>query len=315
MNKKTLRIDEIQPEQRKTSVIQQFEEMNIHEAFVLSHNSDPKPLLLAVKAQVGSTFTWLYEENGPENWKVRVEKVADPNFTKSLAELVSEDFRKADVFLKAGIDFCCHGQQKIVEACADSDIDAAEIVSQLMELDKKPSRDIHEFNNWSLGFLADYIVNIYHGYVRKSMPELLELSGKVYSVHGSEHPELEHIYKLVRSMSFELDKHMKKEENEIFPYIYVLSEAESNHEIDFISNHKTRSNDWHIELHEEHEEAGGAMKKIRQLTNDFALPPDACTAYKLLYSRLSEFEGHLYKHVHLENNILFPKAQQLEKQV
>jgi regulator of cell morphogenesis and NO signaling len=169
------------------------------------------------------------------------------------------------------------------------------------------------YNDWSLSFLADYIVNTHHSYVSKSLPELRTYATKVAKVHGAHHPELIPVRQLVEDINEELTGHMVKEENILFPFIKQLEAAKSNGKKVEPSGFGTVENPINMMEHE-HEAVGKNLEKIRVLTNNYALPEDACASYKLLFKMLEEFESDLFIHIHLENNILFPKALKLEKQ-
>ncbi|HQO88177.1 MAG TPA: hemerythrin domain-containing protein, partial [Bacteroidia bacterium] len=169
-------------------------------------------------------------------------------------------------------------------------------------------------NDWNLDFLADYIVNTHHTYVKNNLPEISGYAAKVARVHGSNHPELLRINQLVEAISSEFSSHLVKEEQVLFPYIKRMVEAKNNKES--VQQSSFGSVKGPINMMEiEHESAGKNMSEIRTLSNDFTLPEDACASYSLLFRLLEEFEEDLHTHVHLENNILFPKALALEKEL
>jgi regulator of cell morphogenesis and NO signaling len=153
-------------------------------------------------------------------------------------------------------------------------------------------------------------VNTHHSYVKKYLPEIRGYAAKVAKVHGGAHPELATIQTLVETLNAELLGHLHKEEAILFPFIKRLVKVEPGQNA--FSPFGTIQNPISV-MELEHETAGGILEKIRALTNNYTLPADACASYSLLYRMLDEFENDLHTHVHLENNILFPKALALEK--
>jgi regulator of cell morphogenesis and NO signaling len=219
----------------------------------------------------------------------------------SIGELVAIDFRAASVFKEAGIDFCCGGKMTVEQACINKGLDRAEVEKKLAELSSAPADSIHNFNEWDLGFLCDYIVNTHHRFVLKSMPELVHYTEKLSSVHGERHPELSEVAALFSEINRELLSHLKNEEEVFFPAIkeYLKSGSADSREtiLDQIKK-----------LSGEHEFAGGAMDKINSVTNGYDVPADGCNTYNVTFRLLEQFEDDLHVHVHLENNIVFPKA-------
>ena len=168
------------------------------------------------------------------------------------------------------------------------------------------------FNELDPRFLVDYILNIHHAYVRKNAPLLIEFTTKVARVHGQANPEVIEIAELFKELVSELELHMMKEENILFPYIKRLVAFQgSNKAWDKPPFGSVQNPISMMEM--EHEHAGNAMAEIRKLSNHFTPPEHACTTYRVSYLKLKEFEEDLHKHVHLENNILFPKASALEQ--
>lgn len=221
---------------------------------------------------------------------------------KTVGEIVAEDYRTAQVLRSHGLDFCCGGGRTLEKACSSKRIDVEQIISELEALDDSDNTG-DNYNEWSLDFLTDYIVNNHHSYVRKMLPELNFYAEKVARVHGQRHPELLDILQNVRVLSEEMTGHMEKEEVELFPQIKNLVRNSVKGEVkDFIVE----------ALEDEHDKAGALMEKIEELTNGFNPPEDACASYRVLFQNLEGFQQDLHKHVHLENNILFPKALKFE---
>lgn len=219
----------------------------------------------------------------------------------TIGEIVAADFRAAEIFKKEGIDFCCGGKKSLDSACNEKAIDPSLLVKQLKELKNIPVSQTQSFNDWELSFLADYIVNIHHKYVIKSLPELVFYTQKIASVHGLHHPELIEIADLFGKINAELLQHLKKEEEVLFPAIKVILNSNSSEAKATIISEISR-------MSGEHEFAGGAMDKINEITSNYLVPDDGCNTYNLTFKLLQQFEDDLHIHVHLENNILYPKA-------
>lgn len=226
---------------------------------------------------------------------------------QTIGEIVAQDYRTAGVFKQFGIDFCCGGKRPLKEACEEKGIDTGAVEQALAILQQQSSALQTSYQDWAADFLADYIVNRHHAYVRKAIPEITAFAEKVARVHGKRHPETLEIFYNWQALASELSTHLLKEENILFPYIKQLTNSNENTMPPFGSVQNP------VRMMEmEHEDAGELMRTIRTLSNDFTPPQDACTTYRVLFSFLAEFESDLHEHIHLENNILFPKAIKLE---
>ena len=223
---------------------------------------------------------------------------------KLLGEIVVDDFRTAEIFMNAGIDFCCGGKKTLQKACEEKALDLNSVEAQIDELKALPTLPSQNFNEWSLDFLSDYIVNTHHKYVLKTLPELVFYTQKISDVHGLHHPELVEVAKLFAQINTELLQHLKNEEEVLFPAIKEVLKSNSPQAKATIHSEIER-------MSEEHEFAGGAMDHINVITNGYALPEDACNSYGVAFKLLQQFEDDLHIHVHLENNILYPKALKL----
>lgn len=222
----------------------------------------------------------------------------------SIGEIVATDFRTAEIFKNAGIDFCCGGKKSLKNACDEKSINPSILIEQLKELENIPATQTQNFNNWELSFLSDYIVNTHHKYVLKSLPELVFYTQKIAKVHGSHHPELIEIADLFGKISAELIQHLQKEEEVLFPAIKDVLKNNSSESRSIITSEIKR-------MSSEHEFAGGAMDKINEITLGYKVPQDGCNTYNVAFKFLKQFEDDLHVHVHLENNILYPKALNL----
>jgi len=225
---------------------------------------------------------------------------------KTIGEIVANNFRTAEIFKNAGIDFCCGGKKSLGESCIEKGIDIENIQEKLMEAEQMPVEFSQNFNEWDLVFLCDYIVNTHHKFVSKSLPELSFYTMKIATVHGNNHPELREIEEIFAKIKLELEQHLKNEEEVLFPAIKEVISSKSTEAKSKIVTEITRMSD-------EHEFAGGAMDKINDISKNYALPVDACNTYQVTFKLLKQFEDDLHVHVHLENNILYPKAIKLTK--
>lgn len=232
----------------------------------------------------------------------------------TVGELVSQDWRKAEVFKKYGIDFCCGGKQSVEEACARKGVDPTQVETELREIESKGITNAQNFNAWELDFLADYIINNHHSYVKEAIPFIDELCHKVSRVHGDYHPELLEIEKHAADVIDELTQHMRKEEMILFPYIKKLVEASRNNTSIQSPPFGTIANPINM-MEAEHTSAGSSMESIETLSNHFTPPQEACMSYRVLFAKFQEFLQDLHQHIHLENNILFPKALKLEQEL
>lgn len=230
----------------------------------------------------------------------------------TIGEYVAKDFRTAAIFSKYGIDFCCKGNRTIEEACDKKDIDTNELMEQLNTVLTTKNDNTIDFKSWPLDLLADYIEKTHHRYVEEKTQILLPFLDKLCKVHGANHPELFEINELFIGCAGELAQHMKKEELILFPFIKKMVKATLTDELIVQPNFGTIKNPIAMMM-EEHEAEGDRFVKIASLTNNYTPPEDACNTYRVTYAMLADFEQDLHKHIHLENNILFPSATLLEK--
>lgn len=221
-----------------------------------------------------------------------------------LGELVTDDFRIAGIFKNAGIDFCCGGKKTLEQACREKNIDLKSIEEEIRAIEQTPALSNVNFKDWEPGFLADYIINTHHKYVLKTLPDLIFYTRKIASVHGPQHHELIEVAKLFEEISKELLQHLQKEEEVLFPAIKLAIQKSTPELRSIISSEISR-------MSNEHEFAGGAMDKINELTAGYLVPEDGCNSYQVAFKLLRQFEDDLHIHVHLENNILYPRALKL----
>lgn len=232
---------------------------------------------------------------------------------KTVADYVTENIKTAHVFKKYGIDFCCGGNITLEKACVKKNINIEELEEELSQVDVV--RDlIEDYDKWDLDFLMIYIENVHHTYVRESIPLISQYANKVAKVHGHHYQEVVIVNQLFHELANELSAHLQKEEQVLFPFIKQLIHSKKEGEKNILPSFGTVNNP--IKMMEyEHESAGDIFKEISRLTNNYNPPAQACNTFKALYAKLEEFEQDLHKHIHLENNILHPKAIRLEKEV
>lgn len=231
--------------------------------------------------------------------------------TLTIKEIVTQDFQTAAIFEKHSLDFCCRGGKTIDEACREKGIAPESAFTELTRVAPTTQAETSRYTQWSPDFLIDYIVANHHSYVTKMIPVMYTHTQKVASVHGEHHPEVIRIAEIFKGVAEELTRHMQKEELMLFPYIKHLVDVSRNK----VTLHKppfgSAQNPIRMMM-QEHQQAGDEMYEIRALSNSYAPPEDACTTYRVTYQELQEFERDLHQHVHLENNILFPAAVQIE---
>ncbi len=306
-----LNVTVLEPRQKHPTIFARFDELAGGETLTILNDHDPKPLYYQLLGERGNIFNWEYLEQGPVWWRVNISKRKSGESDETVGQIAAKDLRKAEIFKKYDIDFCCGGKKTIKEACAEKGLDVTKVEQELQQADKIPTSRPLPFNDWSADFLADYIVNTHHSYIKKNLPEIVGYAAKVNGVHGSHHPELATIKNLVDEINAELTAHMAKEERILFPYIKELANAGKNGS--YSKQFGTVQQPVNV-MHMEHESVAELIHEIKHLSNNFALPEDACATYALFYKMLAEFEEDLHIHIHLENNILFPKAIQLEKE-
>ncbi|MGZ3753660.1 MAG: iron-sulfur cluster repair di-iron protein [Mucilaginibacter sp.] len=310
----TLDVTVIEPRLKHPTIFDRFDLLLPGEAFIIHNDHDPKPLYYQLLAERGQIFTWDYLEKGPETWQVKIRKNTTAENAETIGEIVAKDYRKAQVFKNMGIDFCCGGKKTIAEVCEKKGINPEEVERQLALVKGENDSSETDFQKWDLGFLSDYIVNTHHRYVADNTTFIHELAQKVARVHGERHPELVQVAQLFSNIGKDLTLHMVKEEKILFPFIKELAHI-------YKTGGKVPAADFGkvsvpIQvLDAEHEQVGGDFETIRTITSNYQLPADACTSYTILFKKLEEYENDLHRHVHLESNILFPKAIQLEKEL
>lgn len=236
--------------------------------------------------------------------------IMDFNKQMKLGEIVSQNFKAARLFEKYNLDFCCKGKRSLEEACIEKQLSPDKLIEELNSIsDGSGSLQDSMFLNMSAEQLVQYIVLKHHFYVKQASPTIFAHVDRVAFKHGERFPYMIEVANIFRSVCEEMDAHMQKEELVLFPRIKELEKAAGNPEGKYLSDLSYITSP--IEMMEmEHEQAGGMMERINELTNGYTIPEGACNTFRVALAELQEFEQDLHRHVHLENNILFPKAME-----
>jgi regulator of cell morphogenesis and NO signaling len=232
-----------------------------------------------------------------------------------VSEIVKSDYRTSDVFKRYGISYCCGGQISLNEACHSLGLKHDQVLGELEAATQNIIlSNTLEFNSWPIGFLIDYITNVHHAYIYQALPSLEAGLLSFASGHRSKYPELDSVLEVFEQLSAVLASHNRHEEEIIFPYIKQIEIAyrrrESYGNLFVRTLRKPLSN-----IEHEHTKITGLLKNMRRLTNHYTFPSNACAQHQVIYRKLKEFDDDMVQHKHLENNILFPKAIEIEKEL
>lgn len=233
----------------------------------------------------------------------------------SLAQIVNSNHQAASVFEKYHLDFCCKGKRSLEQACLEQQLPVSQVTEELKKVfTSNGNQEIIDFDKMNLTQLCDYILQTHHAYVKNEMPQIYAYLQKVSSKHGERHPELYKIFQTFAAVKEEMEGHMRKEELVLFPRIKELQKVADN------ENGQLQLNIGYLQspitvMEQEHDHAGNLLNDIRIFSNDYTPPQDACTTYRLSFAALKAFEMDLHQHVHLENNILFPKSIEVFKEL
>ncbi len=231
-----------------------------------------------------------------------------------VGQLVAKDYRTAEIFSSYGIDFCCKGDRTLEEVCDKKNIKIEEILENLNEILSKKVNNPLDYQSWPLDLLVDYIEKTHHHYVEEKIPVIIQYVTKLCKVHGERHPELIVINELFTDAAGELTQHMKKEEIILFPFIKRMVKTLRQDDAVPLPHFGTVVNPISMMM-KEHDNEGERFRKIAALSSNYTPPADGCTTYRVAFSMLKEFEENLHLHIHLENNILFPKAIEMETKI
>jgi regulator of cell morphogenesis and NO signaling len=300
------------PSLKHPTVFKKFDLLEGGQSFIIVNDHDPKPLYYQLLAERGNIFSWEYLEQGPEIWKVHIKKnQAAPN-ADTVGQIAAKDIRKAEVFKKLGIDFCCGGKKSLKQACEEKGLELSAVEEALEEV--TTTRATENFDRWNLDFLVDYIYNKHHQYYYDEAPIIGELVTKVAGHHGESHPELQEVYRLYVNLAQELNSHFAKEEKVLFPFVKALVRAKQTGKTEELINQFSLSAPIQM-MESDHDAAGELLEQLSEVTSGYRPPAGACNSFQFLYKKLKDLEDDLHQHIHLENNILFPKALALEKEL
>jgi regulator of cell morphogenesis and NO signaling len=218
------------------------------------------------------------------------------------------------VFEKLGIDYCCGGHRPLAEAAAEANLTVNEVMRAIEDAksDTAARTATVDWQQESLAALVEHISTTHHVYVKTEIPRLQALAQKVAGKHGPNHPEVRQVKEVFDNLAEELSQHLTKEEQILFPYVAAMERAQITGEALPHSCFGTVQNPIRM-MFLEHDSAGDALKQLRQLTANYTAPADGCVSFKTLYQALADFEADLHQHIHKENNILFPRAVQMEE--
>jgi regulator of cell morphogenesis and NO signaling len=231
-----------------------------------------------------------------------------------LKDVILSNPAAAPILEKAGMDYCCGGKQTVGEACLKAGMPAEVLLERLREAKGQISPELKDWTTATMGELARHIVNKHHSYVREANPRISDHLAKVAQKHGDNHPETQRIQDLFEVLANELMQHMQKEEMIVFPYVEQMSAAAESGTKLHPPFFGTVQNPVAMMI-KEHDSAGELIGQIKELSGSFTAPADACTTFALVYRELEEYDHDLRLHIHLENNILFPRAVEMEAQI
>ena len=312
----TMELDarEIKPPEKHQTIFNKYDDLQAGEQFVLVNDHDPKPLFNQFHKQRTGRFTWEYLEQGPEVWRVAIGKPGNLS-EPTVAEIVAHDFRTASIFKRHGIDFCCGGNQTLSQASESAGIETRELLAELNTTQPQAGTvSLDRFGDWSIELLISYILENHHNWLKARIPEMQPVMKKVAKVHGEHHPELIQIADIFQSVVDDLIPHLQKEEIILFPYVQKLVVAKTSGEAaprPFFGSVANPISG----MEADHETVGELMASLRKLSADYRIPEDACGSYRMVYQFLEELEADLHQHIHLENNILFPRVRDLASEL
>jgi regulator of cell morphogenesis and NO signaling len=231
--------------------------------------------------------------------------------TQTVREIAQTQPSSIRVFEQFGIEYCCGGGERLIEACAAKDVDVDAVISALEAAARNENPQEKDWTNESLASLMKHIVATHHAYCKNELPRLSGLAMKVVKAHGGTSPELVLIRAKVAELAEELTGHLAEEELRVFPMILKLEAEKVSAGIESAESRVSVGNPLAL-LIQEHDHAGVLLAEVRSLSHDFNAPEYACSTYHAFFEGLKEFERDLHRHVHLENNILFPRAIELE---
>src|SRR5687768_3171735 len=248
-----------------------------------------------------------------KNMFIQIYKIEPFSF---VTDIVTRDYRTAEIFRKYEIDYCCGGKWPLDIICQNKNLDTGNIIKELNNVMwQATSNAAIDFDSWNIDFLADYILNVHHSYLKKAVPETKEQVNKFLEDHRKKFPKLEEIEVILNRFLKEFPPHMKQEEEIFFPYIKLIYHAYINHESYARLLIRTLRKPLEEVMQKEHENTGSGLRRLRMITANYTPPANACMTHKITFAKLEELDKDLVQHIHLESNILFPKAIAMEQEL
>jgi regulator of cell morphogenesis and NO signaling len=221
-----------------------------------------------------------------------------------IGDIVARFPKAGDIFKHYNVDFCCGGNRPLAEAISEQKLNASEVLGQLnaayANMQAASEQQDRDWQQAAYGEFIDHVVHTHHGYLHRELPKIRELTTKILRVHGGNHRELAKVHKLFHLLKMDLEEHLIKEEEQLFPAIKAYEQQPSSAQLQ-------NAAELIEELESEHTAAGDILKEMRQITDQYRVPDDGCPTYRLTYDKLQELEADLFQHIHLENNIMFPR--------
>ncbi|MUK90241.1 iron-sulfur cluster repair di-iron protein [Ornithinibacillus sp. L9] len=217
------------------------------------------------------------------------------------AEIIKVFPKASDLFKQRRIDFCCGGDRPLSEVFIEKNIEASSVLTELNTAYEKWQKEDHEITDWDAiapSKLIDHIIHTHHAYLDEELAPLGQFVTKIFRVHGETDPHLKELHRLFHELKLELEEHTAKEETEVFP---LIKEYETSPNAELLEKIHIANGG----LEEEHDAAGDILKRMREITDDFSPPVNACNSYRITYARLADLESDTFQHIHLENNVLF----------
>lgn len=307
-----LDVTRIPPPSKHQVIFEYFDGLEPGASIRILNDHDPRPLYYQLIAERGRNFQWTYFQSGPEVWEIEIRK---NQAGITVGEIAAADIRKAEVFKKYGIDFCCGGKKTIAQVCTEKHIDK-EALQEELDGCMKSEEDVIplQFNRWRADSLADYIYNQHHVFYYETKEEIDELCEKVTAKHAIHFPQLAIVESLWKQLKADLETHFAREEKVLFPLIKALEKARFSKDSEVLGNLPSLKEAMQV-MEADHEVAGELLGLIRKETGNFIPPANSCNTTRFYYLKLKDLDADLHQHVHLENNILFPKVLQLEEEL
>jgi regulator of cell morphogenesis and NO signaling len=301
----------IGPRLKHPVILEKFDALRPENAMVIVDDHDPGLLYYLLLTKRGRAFQWKVSENGPAIWRIEIIKKATSSDGETIGMIVSGDYRKAQVLKSLDIDFSCSGNKTIEQACEEKGLSYEDVQLQLAEIDSVAPEKETNYLNWDIAFLTNYIIEFHHRFVNTQTRFITELAHKVAESDRVRHPEIKQVADLFANTGRTLELKGAKEETVLFPYITELNTAYKNG-----TKIKEAAFGYISELlylmQTDCEKVAEDFRLIRQLTNGYVAPAYTSNTCAILYKLLAAYEEDMHLHLHLENNILFPKALEME---